>query len=200
MEKNIRSVAVADADTVRNIYAPSVADSATSFELHPPDVSTMAERIERLKDRYPWLVFEYDSQVLGYAYASPHRNDRAAYRWCVEVSVYVDARARSRGVGRSLYNALFDVLRRQGYVNAYAGITLPNPASVALHRSMGFETVGVYSRIGYKLDRWHDVSWHQLRLLDDPAPVESPSPATRILRTEDATELLYAYAQTARLE
>src|SRR5262245_56707304 len=120
MEKRIRSIHIRDAKAVRDIYAPFVSESATSFELEPPDVPLMEQRIHALKDQYPWLVFEADGNVLGYAYASCHR-ERQAYQWCVEVSVYVHASAYRRGVGRALYVSLFEILRRQGYVNAYAG-------------------------------------------------------------------------------
>jgi phosphinothricin acetyltransferase len=116
----------------------------------------------------PWLVAERDGGVTGYAYASPHRA-RAAYRWGADVSVYLDERERGRGSGRALYGALLPVLRDLGYTGAYAGITLPNPASVALHESMGFSLVGVYRRVGYKLGGWHDVGWWQL-VLADPLP------------------------------
>ncbi len=143
MGKSIRRAQAHDAETLRDIYAPSVSDGATSFELVPPDASAMEQKVNQLSVLYPWLVFESAEKVLGYAYASPHR-DRPAYRWSVEVSVYVHTDAQGCRVGRALYTSLFELLRRQGYVNAYAGITLPNPASVALHESMGFVPVGVF--------------------------------------------------------
>jgi L-amino acid N-acyltransferase YncA len=105
--------------------------------------------------------------VLGYAYASPHR-ERAAYRWSVDVAVYIAEQARRRGVGRQLYSTLFAMLVELGYYNAFAGVTLPNPASVGLHESMGFTPVGVYRNVGYKLGAWHDVGWWR-RPLQPPA-------------------------------
>jgi phosphinothricin acetyltransferase len=105
----------------------------------------------------PWLAFDSDGAVLGFAYASPHRA-RAAYRWSVDSSVYVRSGTRHRGIAKALYGALFELLRRQGYVNVYAGITLPNPASVRLHESTGFSLVGTYARVGFKFGRWHDVT------------------------------------------
>ncbi len=113
--------------------------------------------------RHPWLVALEEGSVTGYAYASQHRT-RAAYRWAVDVSVYVAGCHRGRGVGLGLYTVLFDILRAQGYRSAHAGITLPNPGSVALHESMGFVPVGVYRSVGWKLGRWHDVGWWQLQL------------------------------------
>ena len=103
---------------------------------------------------------ENESELCGYAYATPHRA-REAYRYSVETSVYIDDVYRGKGIGRSLYEALFSSLNTLGYHNAYAGITVPNPASIALHKSLGFEPVGVFREVGYKLDKWHDVSWWQ---------------------------------------
>jgi L-amino acid N-acyltransferase YncA len=199
MANRIRSVTTADAEAVRMIYAPYVSDSATSFEAVVPDLAEMTRRIEAQADRYPWLVFESGDRILGYAYASPHRA-RTAYQWSVEVSVYVHADAHRRGVGRALYIALFELLRRQGYINAYAGITLPNPSSVGLHESLGFVPVGVYRRIGFKFDRWHDVEWLHLRLVEDPRPMMDPLSVADVWRDGNAAALLEECTRTARLE
>ena len=180
MEKRIRKIELSDAEAVRDIYRPFVLDNATSFETELPGVADIEDRIRKLKDDYPWLVFEADRQVLGYAYASSHRA-RKAYQWSVEVSVYVHETVRRCGVGRALYLSLFEVLRRQGYANAFAGITLPNPASLGLHESLGFTQIGVFSRIGYKFGQWHDVVWLQLRLLDLEEPVPNPIPAKDVI-------------------
>ena len=199
MATSIRSVEVSDAHAVRAIYAPFISDGATSFEVVVPDLAEMECRIQAQRDRYPWLVFERDHKVLGYAYASAHRA-RQAYQWCVEVSVYVHPKAHRCGVGRALYAALFDLLRRQGYVNAYAGITLPNPASLGLHESLGFVPVGVFSRIGFKFDRWHDVAWLQLRLLEDPRPPHDLRPAADLLQEQGVAAMLEACARSIRVE
>jgi L-amino acid N-acyltransferase YncA len=118
----------------------------------------------------------------------------------VEVSVYVHPQAHRCGVGRALYAALFDLLRRQGYVNAYAGITLPNPASMGLHESLGFVNVGVFRRIGFKLDRWHDVAWLHFRLAEDPRPLRDPLPVVKLWREPGVTAMLEACAQSAELD
>lgn len=165
---NVRAASQTDATAILGIYAPYVERTAISFETDVPTVEAFAERIDA---RYPWLVAEVDGRVAGYAYAGPHRT-RSAYRWCAEVSTYVDETYHRRGVARLLYSELFDELRAAGFVNAYAGIVLPNEASVGLHESLGFEPIGIYRRIGFKMGRWHDVGWWGLRLQEpDPALV-----------------------------
>jgi L-amino acid N-acyltransferase YncA len=185
-----------DAAQVQAIYAPIVRDTPISFEADPPDVAELRRRIDSVLTRLPWLVRERDGQVLGYAYASPHR-ERFAYRWSVEVAVYVAAHARGTGVGRSLYRPLLDLLAAQGYVNAYAGITLPNPASVALHEALGFIPVGVYREAGFKAGAWHDVGWWQRRLRELTVP---PAPPTALpaLPPEAVRAALAAAAPPAR--
>ena len=145
------------------IYEPYVTHGIASFEELAPSAAQLATRIAETSARYPWLVLEDDGRVVGYAYATQHRA-RAAYRWAVDVAVYVDAANQRRGAGRQLYEALFELLRRQGLLIACAGVTLPNDASVGLHRALGFEHVGTYRAIGWKAGAWRDVSWWQLQL------------------------------------
>jgi L-amino acid N-acyltransferase YncA len=155
-----------DAEAVRAIYAPFCeAGSHVSFEVEAPSVGEMRRRIETTLGRHPWLVAEEGGEILGYVYAGPHR-ERAAYRWSVDVSAYI-GRRRS-GVGRGLYRSLFEILKLQGFVSAFAGATLPNEASVGLHRAMGFEEVGVYRRVGFKAGAWRDVVWWRLALREPP--------------------------------
>lgn len=163
MVSNLRLAATEDGADIAEIYRPIVASTPISFEVEPPDEQEMQRRIEKTLPTYPWLVYENQSRVVGYAYASQHR-ERAAYRWSVDTSVYVHSDFRRSGIGRGLYVSLFRILAAQGYFNAYAGITLPNPSSVALHESVGFQAVGVYRKVGYKLGVWHDVGWWQLAL------------------------------------
>lgn len=169
----IRMATAADARAVADIYGPIVAGTAISFETEPPSPAEMARRIAAVTSLAPWLVWDEGGQVDGYVYASRH-HERAAYRWCVDVSVYVREGRRRGGIGRALYGSLFALLRLQGFRAAHAGITLPNPASVGLHESLGFLPVGVYRKVGFKAGAWHDVGWWQLELGDrrgEPAPV-----------------------------
>lgn len=169
---SIRLVTERDAGPVAAVYAPSVTDTVISFESEPPDADEMRRRIRVTLQRYPWLVCERRGRVLGYAYAGAH-GSRAAYQWSVDVSVYVHGEAHRTGVGRALYTSLFAALDLQGFYNAFAGATLPNPASVGLHEAMGFRPVGVYRGTGYKMGAWHDVGWWHLALRErvpDPAP------------------------------
>jgi len=169
----IRLAVDSDSAAIARIYSPAVTDHATSFEVVAPDKEEMTERIRKISRQLPWLVREVDGTILGYAYASAHR-DRLAYQWSVDVCAYVDQNSHRRGTGRALYTSLFAVLALQGYRNAYAGVTLPNPASEGLHRAVGFTQVGVYHRVGYKLGAWHDVAWFERnlaeRILDPPPP------------------------------
>jgi L-amino acid N-acyltransferase YncA len=174
MPPTIRLATPDDAEAVAAIYAPFCeATSHISFEVVPPTVEEMRRRIEKTLARHPWLVAEEAGQILGYVYAGPHR-ERAAYRWSVDVSVYIGDGRRRSGVGRGLYQSLFEVLRLQNYVNAHAGATLPNEGSVGLHRAMGFEEVGVYRRVGFKSGAWYDVVWWRLLLRDPPDDPAEP--------------------------
>ncbi len=171
----IRPVTPDDAAAVAAVYAPYVTDSVVSFELDPPDETEMRHRIASVTARYPWLLMTDDDGVAGYVYAGPH-HARAAYDWSVDVTVYLDRRAHRKGYARRLYTALFDLLRAQGFVTAYAGVSLPNEASVGLHEAMGFTPIGVFRAAGYKQDRWWDVGYWQLALTEKPHHPADPVP------------------------
>jgi phosphinothricin acetyltransferase len=165
----IRPATSGDAAGLLTIYAPFVADTAVSFETQVPSVQEFATRIEKALAGWAWLLAESGGECIGYAYASSHR-ERAAYRWSVETSAYVAPGWHRQGIGRRLYVDLFAALVKRGYCNAYAGIALPNEASIALHQAVGFEAVGVFKSVGRKFERWHDVSWWQRRLQEQPPP------------------------------
>jgi len=159
----IRQAKQSDAAPLLEIYNPVVENTAASFELTPPTADEFALRIASSVDSHEWLVMEDADRLVGYAYATPHRA-REAYRHSVETSVYVHTDYRRTGVGIKLYKALFDSLQSRDFHNAYAGITLPNEASVALHKSFDFEPIGIFREIGFKHSDWHDVSWWQRKI------------------------------------
>jgi L-amino acid N-acyltransferase YncA len=186
----IRLARAADGEALAAIYRPAVSERATSFEVDPPDALEMSQRVTSLLVTHPWLVCAEDGRTLGYAYASRHR-ERAAYQWSVEVSAYVHQGAHRRGVATGLYTSLFAVLCLLGYRNAFAGITLPNEASVRFHEAAGFVRIGTYRRIGWKLGAWHDVLWLQR----DLAPhVAAPPAPTALSCVEDHEALRHALA------
>lgn len=159
----IRPARLEDSEAIAAIYAPYCTDTVISFEMEAPTADEMRQRIEKITKALPWLVEERAGKVVGYAYASPHR-ERLAYQYSVEVSVYVDKNFHKQGIGTALYKQLFDELRALGKYNALAGITLPNQASVSIHERLGFVQTGTYSKVGYKFQGWHDVGWWQLVL------------------------------------
>ena len=164
-----------DAGSCAAIYAPYVAATPISFEEVPPTPDEMAVRMRRVAATHPWLVAEVGEEVVGYAYGD-RLQARPAYRWAAEVSVYVAEPRRGGGIGRELYEALFERLRAQRIQIAFAGITLPNEASVSLHERLGFVKVGLTPRIGWKQGRWHDVGWWQLEFLPPSGRPPEPLP------------------------
>lgn len=159
----VRQARPDDAAAIQAIYAPFVTGTAISFEEIAPTTEEMRQRIIKTLQTYPYIVAERDGRLVGFAYASQHRA-RAAYRWAVDVTVYVaDGEYRS-GVGRSLYAELLPALSKQGFNAAYAGIALPNPGSVGLHERLGFIHIGTFPQVGFKLGRWHDVGYWRLEL------------------------------------
>ena len=175
----LRLAESADAPAVAAIYAPYVTASAVSFETEAPDEGEMRSRIDAVAGSYPWIVAEEDGALLGYAYASAFRS-RPAYRFAVETTVYLAHGAEGRGIGRRLYTLLLTTLEAQGFTQAIAAITLPNHASLKLHRSLGFAEAGVYTQVGYKLGQWRSVAlWQRplARALEHP---EEPRPLSAV--------------------
>lgn len=174
----VRDAVPEDAGSCAAIYAPFVTGTAVTFEEEPPSVVEMAARIADAQERHAWLVLEDADQdpgdrTIGYAYASAFAK-RAAYRWAAEVSVYLAPSAAGRGGGRALYGALLPRLAERGFHVAMACMTLPNDASLGLHRSLGFERVATYEDIGWKLGSWHTTIWMQKRLVPAGAAASSP--------------------------
>ncbi|SES83035.1 GNAT family N-acetyltransferase [Geodermatophilus poikilotrophus] len=169
----VRDATVEDAAACARIYEPYVRDTVVSFELEPPTAAEVAGRIAAALARHAWVVLEDDGRVVGYAYGSTF-NARAAYDWSTSVSVYTETGRRRTGAGRALYTALFDRLAARGFRTALAGVVLPNDASVGLHAAMGFEPVGTFRRVGWKLGHWHDVAWSQRPLGTGPGEDDDP--------------------------
>lgn len=169
----LRFAATDDIAGIHEIYAPIVEHTAISFEMVVPTHDELAQRLADTMLQYPSLVAEESAGILGYAYG--HRfAPRAAYGWSVETSIYVRDTARGQGVGSALYAALLALLAAQGYQQAFAGIALPNPASVGLHEAIGFQHIGTYRDVGYKFDTWHDVGWWQRGLAQDTSAPRAP--------------------------
>lgn len=160
----LRNVTVDDAAAIEAIYTPIVRETAISFEWEPPSLADWQQRVQKVTARYPWLVAVDDEQVVrGFAYANTHR-DAPSYQWSVNTSVFVHADARGQGIGTALYRELHRQLVALGYFTAFAGIALPNAASVALHESVGYRPLGVYEKVGFKSGQWRDVGWWRKEL------------------------------------
>lgn len=162
----IRSARPADVEEIRAIYAPIVEETIISFETEVPST---AELLARIRKSHEWLVYERDGTVVAYAYAAAF-HPRAAYKWSVEVSIYVAPNARGSGLGKALLAELVARLSERGFVNVFAGIALPNPPSVALFEAFGFEKIAHQRKVGFKLGSWHDVGWWQLQCRDASVP------------------------------
>lgn len=174
---DVRVASAADAEAIQAIYAPVVLGTAISFEEVPPSVEEMRGRLLATLETYPYLVAEQEGVVIGYAYASQHRA-RAAYRWAVDVTVYIAENARRKGVGLRLYENLLPMLKEMNYGSVYAGIALPNEGSVGLHERIGFRHIGTFPQVGYKHGVWHDVGYWLLdqgdRAMSPREPISFP--------------------------
>lgn len=175
----IRVARPEDGADLAAIYAPIVRDTTISFEIEPPTAEEMAARVAATLPAYPWLVWEENGRAVAYVYAGRHAA-RAAYRWSAEVTAYVAPQFHRRGLGKTLYRTLFDVLRRQGFHAVFAGVTLPNPPSVGLHEAVGMAPVGVYREAGFKFGAWRDVGWWGMTLDDAAEPGGEPIPFSEL--------------------
>ncbi len=169
MSNSIRLATPADAEELLRIYAPYVNETTVSFETEVPTVAEFSGRIEKTLQQYPYIVYEAENHIAGYAYASRHR-ERAAYRYDVDVSIYTLPKFHGLGVAGKLYQCLFALLKELGYCNAYAGCTVPNPKSLRFHEKFGFEQIGTHRKTGYKFGQWHDVIWLEKTINEHTAP------------------------------
>ena len=198
MGPTIRAALEEDAGAIAALYTPIVEDTHISFETTPPSVEELAARIRDTVERFPWLVCEYDGQIVGYSYAGSH-NDRPAYQWGVDVSVYVAEQWHRHGVARGLYETLFALLRAQGFFTAYAVIALPNPSSVRFHEALGFEQVGRYEKAGFKHGEWRDVGHWERTLQARETPPSPPTPFSVSRTAPDVDAALRTGEATIRL-
>ncbi|MBE6955647.1 MAG: N-acetyltransferase [Ruminococcaceae bacterium] len=159
----IRPATLRDAEAILAIYAPYVENTAVSFEYEVPSLRAFEQRMEGIMAFYPYLVWEEEGRILGYAYAHRHQ-ERKAYQWNAELSIYLHPDATHRGIGTALCRALLELLRLQGIKTAYSCVTVPNAASEALHAKMGFSPAGIWHNSGFKLGAWRDVGWFQKAL------------------------------------
>jgi phosphinothricin acetyltransferase len=162
----IRKVQLKDASELKDIYNHYILNSVISFELHAIDTNEMVKRIEKVYNTLPWIVYEENSKILGYAYAGKWK-ERSAYQQSVESSVYIKNDQQGRGIAFMLYFELIEQLKKINIHAIMGGIALPNEASIALHEKMGFEKVAHFKEVGYKFGRWIDVAYWQLLLNTD---------------------------------
>ena len=155
---NIRKATIADSYNILNIYTPYIVDTCITFEIEVPTINEFSDRIQNIIKDYPYLVYEVDGKIIGYAYASKYR-ERPAYKYSAEVSVYIAPEYHGCGIGKILYEKLLELLKKQGIYTAVAGVALPNEKSIGLHKAFGFKEVGTYHNVGYKFDKWLDVMW-----------------------------------------
>lgn len=177
----------ADAEELLSIYAPYVKNTTITFECDVPTAEQFADRIASIQKIYPYLVCRENGRIVGYAYASKHR-ERIAYRWSFDTSIYILPEYHGKGIGKALYTALLELCKEQGFRNAYAIITYPNDKSIRLHEKFGFRLVGKCTSVGYKFDSWLDVVYMELvlqELTSKPAETKKPSEidASRVLKS-----------------
>ena len=175
----IRAAKAADIEEILAIYAPYVRETAITFEYTVPTLEEFRERMTKTLMKYPYLVAVQETEILGYAYASEFKN-RAAYDWAVETTIYVKQDSRKSGVGKKLYQALEEVLKQQHICNLYACIAYPNPGSIGFHERLGYQTIGHFSKCGYKFETWYDMIWMEKMIAEHDLHPEPFKPITEL--------------------
>lgn len=179
----VRIAKMEDVPRIREIYAPYVEQTAYTFEYTVPTVEEFTKRFQDITRQFPWLVWEEDGRVLGYAYAcAPF--ERAAFSWCAEPAIYLCPEARGRGIGRALYETLEEYLTQQGYLVSYALITTSNAGSVAFHEAMGYQKTAFLPNCGFKLEGWHGIIWMEKRLEFVEMPTNMPIAFTELVKND----------------
>jgi phosphinothricin acetyltransferase len=192
---SIRMAQPDDSQAVLGIYAPYVTDTAITFVSKLPTVDEIRTKMVDIEKRYPYLVCTIGDNIVGFAYANQAR-PHEAYAWNAELSVYIDPNYHGRGIATALYTALFQILKAQGFWNLYAVITLPNAASIALHKHFGFRELAIHENDGYKMGEWRDVLWMIYRIegAADPEAHGYPVRLTKLRENEIETALRTATA------
>ncbi len=174
MKENIRIATLEDAKAILSIYEPYITNTAITFETELVSLENFKERMANVQRKFPWLVYEEDGEILGYAYASTYR-ERAAFAWDCECSVYISEKAHRRKIATKLYDELLGRLKEQGYYNVYAFITYPHESSVKLHEKFGFSKVGIFQKTGYKMGKWWDLIVMEKVLQNHDEPLQTPA-------------------------
>lgn len=199
VNKKIRLATEADCASLLDIYAPYITDTVITFEYEVPTALEFSKRISNIQKKYPWLICEINDKVVGYAYASPF-SGRAAYDWSVDFSIYIDSKYHRKNIGKALYFTLIELLKLQGYYNAFAGVSMPNVKSESLHQSLGFTPIGVYQNVGYKFGNWHDVKWFELKIQDYSKSPFTPKVIDEINHTPEYNAIIHRGEQMISAE
>lgn len=191
----IRLINTSDAAAALAVYAPYVLTTAYTFEYEVPTVADFKKKIEKITAQHPWLVCEYNGEIIGYAYGST-QHERPGYQWTTETTIYLKPDFHGKGIARILYTALFNILKLQGYYTLYANVLSTNIGSCKFHKAMGFEEIGIYRNIGYKLGQWQSNLGMQYFLQEHNKEPKAPLPISSIKNeTVLASILLYANEQ-----
>ena len=180
---SIRMAKITDLPQILAIYGPYVTDTTHSLEYTVPSLEAFTQRYRDITQQFPWLVWEEDGQILGYAYGSLPFH-RTGYRWCAEASVYLHPSAFRRGIGTRLYTVLEEILRRQGYRTVYVIITGANETSLAFHKAVGYQHTARFPLCGYKFGTWLDVIWMEKSLSSVNSPTAFPCSVTEIVTSD----------------
>ena len=164
----IRAATAQDVPALLAVYGPYIQETAYTFEYEVPTLEAFRQRFLTITEKHPWLVWEENGEILGYAYGE-RAFERAAYSWVADLSIYLKPSCHGRGIGKALYSAVEEILRRQGYFALYGVVTSSNTGSCAFHRAMGFRQMAEFPACGWKFGRWHDVIWFEKRLRDGEA-------------------------------
>lgn len=189
----IRMIEEKDIQAVLDIYKPYIETTAITFETEVPTYEEFVQRVNHKLEQFPWLVYEEEGKILGYAYASLMR-ERAAYSWDAELSVYLQEGNHGLGIGSKLYLVLEAILKEMNFVNLYGCITYPNEKSVRLHQKLGYKEIGIFHNSGYKLGSWHDVLWMEKQIRPWTTPEK-----TKTIHEIDKVKLECLLNQTDKL-